>query len=141
MKILKKVKPLFNRIITTMDCYEEDQLTLGGLVDSRKQKGTMKEYQTVVAVGNTVTGIKEGDVVCINPTRYAVMKHNDKSLKNGVIGDNLVVGYKFNTITIDGKEHLMLYDQDIDFIVVDSKEAEDPAPPIIIQPEKPKIII
>lgn len=141
MKILKKVKPLFNRVVTTMDCYEEDQLTTGGLVDSRKQKGTMKEYQTVVAVGDTVKSVKEGDVVCINPTRYAVMKHEDKSLKNGVIGDNLVIGYKFNTITIDGKEHLMLYDQDIDFIVVDSKEAEDPVTPIIIQPDKPKIII
>ena len=101
----------------------------------------MKEYQTVVAVGDTVRGINEGDIVCINPTRYAVMKHNDKSMQNGIIGDNLVMGYKFNTITLDGKEHLMLYDQDIDFVVVESEDVEDEAAPLLIQPEAPRIII
>lgn len=123
-----------------MNSYEEDQTLGNGMIDSRKQKGTMKEYQTVIAVGSSVRDIKEGDVVCINPTRYAVMKHEDKSMRNGVIGDNLVVGYKFNTITIDGVEHLMLYDQDIDFIVEKSEDVEDKAVSIVI-PEKPKIIV
>lgn len=140
MKILKKIKPMFNRIITTMDSYEKDQY-INGVIDSRKQKGTMKEYQTVVSVGDTVRGIKEGDIVCINPTRYAVMKHNDKSMQNGIIGDNMVLGYKFNTITIDGKEHLMLYDQDIDFVVVESEDVEDQSAPLLIQPEEKKFII
>lgn len=139
MKVLKKIKPMFNRIVTTMDSYEEDQV-VGGVIDSRKTKGTMKEYQTVISVGDTVRGIQEGDVVCINPTRYAVMKHNDKSLHNGVIGDNMVMGYKFNTITIDGQECLMLYDQDIDFVVVKSEDVEDEAAPSIILNE-PKLII
>lgn len=139
MKVLKKIKPMFNRIVTTMDSYEEDQV-VGGVIDSRKTKGTMKEYQTVIAVGDTVRGIQEGDVVCINPTRYAVMKHNDKSLHNGVIGDNMVMGYKFNTITIDGQECLMLYDQDIDFVVVESEDVENEAAPSIILNE-PKLII
>jgi co-chaperonin GroES (HSP10) len=140
MKVLKKIKPMFNKIVTTMNSYEEDQTLGNGMIDSRKQKGTMKEYQTVIAVGSSVRDIKEGDVVCINPTRYAVMKHEDKSMRNGVIGDNLVVGYKFNTITIDGVEHLMLYDQDIDFIVEKSEDVEDKAVSIVI-PEKPKIIV
>lgn len=140
MKILKKVKPMFNRIITTMDSYDKDQY-INGVIDSRKQKGTMKEYQTVVSVGDTVRGINEGDIVCINPTRYAVMKHNDKSMQNGIIGDNMVLGYKFNTITIDGKEHLMLYDQDIDFVVVESEDVEDQSAPLLIQPEEKKFII
>lgn len=131
---------MFNKIVTTMNTYEEDQTLGNGMIDSRKQKGTMKEYQTVIAVGSSVRDIKEGDVVCINPTRYAVMKHEDKSMRNGVIGDNLVVGYKFNTITIDGVEHLMLYDQDIDFIVEDSVDVENKAASIVI-PEKPKIIV
>lgn len=140
MKILKKVKPMFNRLITTMDSYEKDQY-INGVIDSRKQKGTIKEYQTVVSVGDTVRGINEGDIVCINPTRYAVMKHNDKSMQNGIIGDNMVLGYKFNTITIDGKEHLMLYDQDIDFVVVESEDVEDQSAPLLIQPEEKKFII
>lgn len=140
MKKLIKVKPMFNRIITTMDTYETDQM-VGGVIDARKTQGSLKEYQTVVAVGSTVRDIEIGDVVAINPTRYAVMKHEDKSLKNGVIGDNLVKGFKFNTITINDKEHLMLYDQDIDFIVEESKEVEEPTRPVIIKPEKPKIIV
>lgn len=131
---------MFNKIVTTMDCYEEDQM-IGGLVDTRKTKGSLKEYQTVVAVGSTVRDIKVGDVVAINPTRYAVMEHKEGSLKNGVISDNMRVGYKFNTITINDKEHLMLYDQDIDFVVLESKDIEEPTGPTIIQPEKPKIIV
>lgn len=140
MKKLISIRPMFNRIVTTMDCYDEDQ-TVGGIIDTRKTKGSLKEYQTVVAVGSTVRDIKVGDVVAINPTRYAHMKHEDKSLKNGIIGDNMVMGYKFNTITLAGKEHLMLYDQDIDFVVLESEYVEEPTGPTIIQPEKPKIIV
>lgn len=138
MKKLLKVKPLFNKIITTMDTYEEDQVS-NGVIDTRKTKGSLKEYQTVVAVGTTVHNIKEGDIVSINPTRYAVMKHNEKSMKNGIIGDNMVMGYKFNTITINDKEHLMLYDQDIDFIVEECEDVEDST--VIVEQDKPKITV
>lgn len=139
MKKLIKVKPLFNKIITTMDLYEEDQIQ-GGIIDSRKVQGSLKEYQTVVAVGTMVKDIKVGDVIAINPSRYTKMKHDSKSLKNGIIDDNMIVGYKFNTITIDGKEHLMLYDQDVDFIIEKFEEVEDPKNNIITQPDTPKII-
>lgn len=128
---------MFNRIITTMDLYESDQLENGVIVSGRTE-GSIKEYQTVIAVGDTVRGIKEGDLVVINPTRYTVMKHNDKSMKNGVIGDNMVVGYKFNTITLDDKECLVLFDQDIDFVVEEFKEVEDSK---IKAPDKPKVIV
>lgn len=137
MKKLIKARPMFNRIITTMDLYEQDQLN-NGVIVSGKTEGSIKEYQTVIAVGDTVRGIKEGDVVVINPTRYTVMKHNDKSMKNGIIGDNMVVGYKFNTITLDDKECLVLFDQDIDFVVEEYKEVEDNK---IKAPDKPKVII
>lgn len=140
MKKLISIKPMFNKIVTTMDCYDNDQV-VGGVIDTRKTKGSLKEYQTVVAVGSTVRDINVGDVVAINPTRYAVMKHDNKSLKNGIIGDNMRIGYKFNTITINGKEHLMLYDQDIDFVILESEDVEDSTGPAIIQPEKPSIIV
>lgn len=139
MKNLIKVKPLFNRIITTMDVYEKDQY-INGLIDTSKPKGSIKEYQRVISVGTTVRDIKEGDIVSIDPTRYMVTKHRDKSLKNSVIGDEIVVGYNFNTIKLDGKECLMLWDQDIVFVVEESVEVDD-AGPTIIQPDKPKIIV
>lgn len=134
--ILKKIKPLFNGVITTMDVYEEDQY-IGSMIDTQRAKGTMKEYQTVIAVGDTVKSVKVGDVVCINPKRYAVMKHEDGSLKNGIIQDNPVIGYKFDTISIDGKECLRIFDSDIDFIIEEMDDS--PTPTIII--EEPKIIV
>lgn len=130
---------MFNRLITTMDVYEQDQL-INGLVDTTKSKGSLKEYQTVISVGDTVRGIKEGDVVCIDPTRYMMTKHNDKSLRNGVVGDNMTIGYRFNTIKLNDKDCLMLYDQDITFVVEESEDVEEPTVHII-QPEKPDIIV
>lgn len=137
---LKKIKPLFNRLVTTMNTYEQDQMNKG-LIDNSRRKGSLKEYQTVLSVGTTIKDIKVGDIVCIDPTRYMVTKHRDKSLQNNIMGDELVIGYKFNTIKLDDKECLMLYDQDITFVVEDSEEVEDSPGPIIIQPDKPKIMI
>lgn len=137
---LKKIKPLFNRLVTTMNTYEQDQMNKG-LIDNSRRKGSLKEYQTVLSVGTTIKDIKVGDIVCIDPTRYMVTKHRDKSLQNNIMGDELVIGYKFNTIKLDDKECLMLYDQDITFVVEDSEEVEDSPGPIIVQPNKPKIII
>ena len=41
---IKKVKPMFTALITTMDKYEHDVLTSGGLIDTAKQQGSLKEY-------------------------------------------------------------------------------------------------
>ena len=140
MKKLNKIKPMFNRIVTTMDTYEKDQYK-GNLLDTTKQKGSLKEYQTVLAVGTTVRDIKVGDLVCIDPTRYMVTKHREKSLQGNIMGDDMAVGYKFNTIKLGDDECLMLFDQDISFIVEDSEDVEDQTAPLIIQPEKPSIIV
>lgn len=140
MKKLIKVKPMFNRIITTMDTYEEDQYN-GVVLDTTKQKGSLKEYQKVLSIGTSVRDIKEGDIVCIDPTRYMVTKHRDKSLQGNIIGDDVAIGYKFNTIKLNDKECLVLFDQDISFIVEESEDVKDPTGPLIIQPEKPKLII
>lgn len=140
MKKLNKIKPMFNRIVTTMDTYEKDQYN-GSLLDTSKQRGSLKEYQTVLAVGTTVRDIKVGDLVCIDPTRYMVTKHRDKSLQGNIMGDDMAIGYKFNTIKLGDKECLMLFDQDVSFIIEESEDVEDQAAPIIIQPDKPSIIV
>lgn len=140
MKKLIQIKPLFNRIVTTMDTYEKDQYN-GVLVDTTKQKGSLKEYQTVLSVGTTVRDINVGDVVCIDPTRYMVTKHRDKSLQGNIMGDDMAIGYKFNTIRLGDQECLMLFDQDISFIVEESEDVDDPTGPLIIQPERPNIVV
>jgi len=133
---IKKIKPMANYLVTTKDEYTKEDLNKGGLIV--KVEGTLKEYQKVVAVGPMVRGIQVGDLVCINPKRYAKYKHNPGSLKDGVITDNPVVSYNFNVIELDHVSHLLLTDQDIDF-VIEEWEEEKEANNIII-PEK-KIIV
>lgn len=114
---IKKIKPMFNAVVTTTERYLEDIYLPGGLLDVSKRQGGLKEYQEVVAVGDTVRNIKVGDLVCINPMRFAVKQHQEGSLKDGVITDNPVVKYNFDVILIDDKEHLLLTDRDINFVI------------------------
>ena len=120
---LKKIKPVFNRIVVTADRYVNSQKIAGtDLIDASKSEGSLREYQKVVAVGDTVRCVKEGDIVCIDPTRYAVRKHQEGSMKNGIITDNPVTRYNFEMVVLDGKEHILLYDSDISYIIEDYEE-------------------
>lgn len=130
---------MFTALITTMDKYEQD-MTTGGLINITKMQGGLKEYQTVLAVGGSVRDIKVGDLVCVNPTRFAVKKHQAGSLKDGVISDNPVTTYNFDVVEMDGKQCLLLQDRDIDFIIEEWEEVPD-NPSSIIQPEKKPLII
>lgn len=136
---IKKIKPMFTALITTMDKYEQDKLTKGGLIDSSKQQGTLKEYQTVLAIGDSVRNIKVGDLVCINPTRFAVKKHKEGSMRDGVITDNPVVTYNFDIVEMDDKQCLLLQDRDIEYIIEDYEEVPDTAP-LIIEPDNKLIV-
>lgn len=135
--ILKKVTPMFNAIITTARKYTVDEVQKSGSIIT-KDVGSLKEYQKVIAVGTTVRGIKEGDLVLINPTRYGVRKHQEGSLKDGVISDNPITKYNFNVVTIDGIDCLKIYDQDID-LIVNEWEEEKPKSNLIIT--EPSIIV
>lgn len=126
-----------NYLVTTKNEYTEEDAKKGDLIV--KANGTLKEYQTVVAVGPLVRGVNVGDVICINPKRYAKYKHNPGSLKDGVITDNPVIAYNFNVIELDHVSHLLITDQDIDFVIEDSEEEEVKESNIIV-PER-KIII
>jgi hypothetical protein len=118
IKKLKKIKPMFTALVTTMDTYTDSELMLpGGLIDTSKKRTQVKEFQTVIAIGNTVRDIRVGDVVCIDPSRYAVMKHKEGSLKDGIITDNPVMTYRFDVINLDGKDCLLLQNNDIKYIV------------------------
>ena len=132
---------MFSALITTMDRYESDVTDAAGLIDTKKQQGALKEYQEVIAVGSMVRDIKVGDLVCINPSAYAEKKHQAGSLKDGVITDNPIVRYNFNTVEMDDKMYLLLQDRDIDFIIEDYDDNPDPKPSKIIKPEKKKLII
>ena len=128
---IKKIRPMFTALITTMDKYEHDKLTNSGLIDAAKLQGTLKEYQKVLAIGDSVRNIKVGDLVCINPSRFAVKKHKEGSMKDGVITDNPVIAYNFDTVEMNGQQCLLLQDRDIEYIIEDYEEVPDPAPSVI----------
>lgn len=138
---VKKIKPMFTSIITSMDKYEHDVRTTGGLIDTTKQQGGLKEYQTVLAVGSSVRDIKVGDLVCINPTRFAVKKHQEGSLKDGIITDNPIIKYNFDVVIMDDKQCLLLQDRDIDYVIEEWEEVPDPTPSTLIKPEEKKLIL
>lgn len=128
---------MFNNILTTMEKYEEDVMSMGIIT---KKQGGLKEYQKVVEVGSSVRDVKEGDLVCINPKRFAVRKHQDGSLKDGVITDNPITTYNFDVIELDGVQYLLLQDRDIDFIITESEEVPEPVTSEIIKPSN-KVVV
>lgn len=119
---IKSIKPMFTSILTTMDKYEEDHTTASGIIDTSKTQGTLKEYQKVIAVGDSVRTVKVGDLVCINPERYAVKKHEAGSLKDGVITDNVTLRYNFNIVEMNNIPYLLLQENDISFIITEFEE-------------------
>lgn len=120
---IKKIKPMANRVLTTCELYDT-VVNPDGIIDTSKEEGAIREYQTVVACGPMVRDVKVGDLVVINPTRYAKMKHKEGSLKDGVITDNPVMSYDFPIMLIDDKPCLYIYDSDIDFVIKEFEEVE-----------------
>lgn len=122
---INSIRPLFTALITTMDKYEQDTIDNNGLIDTSKQQGSLKEYQTVLAIGDSVRNIKVGDLVCINPSRYAVKKYEKGSLKDNVITENPTISYNFETVEMGGKQCLLLQDRDINFVIEDFEEVQE----------------
>lgn len=134
---IKKVKPLFNSLITTGDKFEKDQRE-NGLITAKK--GDLKLWQKVVAVGSVVRDIEVGDMVMINPYNYAVRKYDKNSLQNDM-DNNPTIKYQFNWVVMDDedghpKDYLLLSDRDIQY-VIEGEEVED----VIIMPNKSKLLV
>jgi len=119
---IKKIKPLFNKILTTMELYD-NMVTEDGIIDGSKEDGGIREYQTVLAAGPMVKCVKPGDLIVINPSRYQVMKHKEGSLKDGVVTDNPVISYNFPILVVDDRPCLYLYDSDVDFVIKEWEES------------------
>lgn len=135
---IKKVKPMFNGVVTTCNKYSNNQFIGNTTLLDASKSDTVKEYQTVVAVGPSVRGIEVGDTVFINPSRYAIKKHQEGSLKDGVITDNPVIGYNFKIIKINDIDHLYIHDNDVEYVAEVEEFDEQPT---IITEKNNKIIL
>lgn len=138
---VKAVKPMFNKLVTTAEKYEEDSYN-GSIIEVDKQQGTLKEYQKVIAVGSSVRGVDVGDLVAIDPTRYAVKKYDKDSIRQDIEGGNPIVGYNFDFVTVDGSDCLLIEDRDIEFVITDyeEEEVEIPKKTSIIMPASDIIV-
>lgn len=140
---LKKIKPTFNHIVVTMNCYDRNYKT-GGIIDSSKA-GLIKEYQTVIEIGPMVKSVNVGDVVFINPQRYLEIKHHFKDADaNNVQKDDMHAILRIPRFTIydgpneESREVMLLGDNDVFFVAIGKEFDENPS---IIMPDKPKIIL
>ena len=131
---VKDIRPVYTRLITTANKYEETQMN-GNLIDVNKMEGRYKEYQTVVRVGSAVREVKEGDVVLIDPSRYMKRKFSDNSLREDFV-ENPIVEINIPTVTMNDEDYFMIEERDIAYVIDDSEEVPDPLPNPIIVPQK-----
>ena len=118
---IKKIKPMFNQVVTTMNMYK-DVIRNSGVIDASRSN-TIKEYQTVIAVGPMVKSVQPGDVVFINPRRYMKIAHKDglKDLEKNIVQDDMHAYLDIPRYELydrpDGscREVLMIFDNDIIF--------------------------
>lgn len=115
---------MFTGVVTTAYKYNEGvYITGSNILDPTKSKETLQEYQKVIAVGDAVTNIKVDDWVCVNPSRYAIMKYAKNSMKDNIEEyGNRIVSYNFNIVKINEEDCLLLDNRDIDFVL---EEYED----------------
>ena len=131
---VKDIRPVYTRLITTANRYEETQMN-GNLIDVNKMEGRYKEYQTVVRVGSAVREVKEGDVVLIDPSRYMKRKFSDNSLREDFV-ENPIVEINIPIVTMNDEDYFMIEERDIAYVIADSEEVPDPLPNPIIVPQK-----
>lgn len=123
---------MFNQIVCTMNKYTDAETKIGSIIDATKIQNPIKEYQKVVAIGPMVKNISIGDTVMINPRRYEVRKYEENSIKNDLASHNEVIKYNFNIIELDHVKYLLLQDNDIDFVIEEYEEEEEPKSDLII---------
>lgn len=121
---IKKIQPLFTRIVTTADEYlEQEAMLASGIIDTSKLRKGYKEYQTVIEVGTSCRFVKPGDIVCINPQRYLRSKFV-KEPREDIDVELQTPTYLFPMVKLTGddnieRDFLFLDEGDIEFIVVE----------------------
>ena len=126
---IKKIKPLFTAVVVTANVYPCDYKE-HSIISPKANK--LKEYQKVVAVGDSCRGIEEGDLVCIDLLSYAQWKYKKNSVKSDMEElHNEIVGYNVPKIKIDGQDCMYLDVRDIKYIVQDYEDKENEEQTII----------
>ena len=142
---VKKIKPIGSQVLVTKNLYGWDDFDECGIMIH--QRGDLKDYQTVVSVGDDVRGVKPGDVIAINFFKYAIFKEDHNSMKVAE-RDNTIVGLRLNEVDMvdtDGEPItcFIIDFRDIKYILEDFKEVTygDNDKKIKIKPPKKQLIL
>lgn len=118
---IKKIKPPFTTVITTLNTYEDD-LIIDGVV--RVPKGSLKRYQTVIATGPNVRDVKVGDLVLLNVQNYAKQKYRNNSIKEDISEMEEEVVYDIPKIFIGDTLYGKFQERDMDGVIEEYEEIE-----------------
>lgn len=134
---ITKIKPMFTNLLVTKEVFDKDMCE-GGVIIANK--GDMKLWQTVLAVGPAIRDIKVGDKVMLRLDDYAVKKYSKNSLQNDMDNNPIITwNLPFETIEDDkgnSIECLYIKDRDVKF-VFEGEERDD----ALILPKKKKFVI
>ena len=117
---------MYTKILVTCDKYTEpEKIDNTDIIDPAKAKIMIKEYQRVLAVGNMVRLVVPGDIIAINPMKYA--KFKQVAQKNSLREDvqqykKEIVGFDIPTMEEDGEEDMQLEENDILYIINDYED-------------------
>ena len=128
--IPRKIKPMTNHIVTTMDRFESNENKL--ILDIKEAEGVVKDIQQVLAIGPLVRDVKVGDYVRINPDRYIRVKHN---LRDDLNNENeMEVKINFPVVDLESGRFLFLTEGDVDYVIEEFAEEKDEEKSVLYTP-------
>ena len=104
-----------------LDVYEEDLIENGAL---KAPQGTLRMYQKVLAVGDSVRGVKVGDIVLLNFENYIKRKYKENSLKEDMSAQEDEYVFDIPRILIGGKICGKFQDRDVEGVITEFEEFE-----------------
>ena len=134
---LKEIQVRNNAIITTAERYPksdivkvQNDIKRGKLVTLEEHNNLHKLVQRVVNIGPNVRDIQVGDWVFLNPLYY--LDRSVTEQQNSIQADigekhmkeHYGPKYTFPTIELNGVEHLMLFDRDVEYIILKATEGD-----------------
>lgn len=138
---ITKIKPMFTDLIITADRFDDDILDKGIVLAN---KGDLKPYQTVVAIGNAVRDINVGDKVMVDFDIFAEHKIPVGSVKENMDVEDPVVRYNIPWVTMtdeqgNTEEYIRIPNNAVQY-VFEGEEIEDDVPDII-EVKKPEMLL
>lgn len=127
--VIKEAIPMGSSVILTKNRWGIDDAPKGLIVNPKKLQGSLKDYQTVVAVGPGVANVKVGDTVMFTLDNYAKFSPAPAGAKmrKGITGEDGSVfeGYEVPNIEIDGVDYMVIKEHEITFIIKIEEDKPD----------------